>query len=315
MAEWEIYDASGNLILPWAVVDPATGLIQPAQFPALTGDLTTPGGSLVTTLANVNGNVGSFTYASITVNAKGLVTAASSGAAPTTDAPTNASYWTRVAESGLSNESRVDALAVGALIKVGASGAPAAAVAGTDYQAAGVEDNLRVLLAYAQIGGTPVNPIDIQNIPTGYKALELIINLRSNVNGNSSNMLINFNNDATIANYRSAWASLLDGVTWNGGTFFAVTKTGGYAGNSFVGNNGFASANGHMRIFIPNYADTTLNKLYNYTGFTPTTTTHFYNTMGGGIWGSTAAINRIQITADLGSWMQGSTYYLYGLKA
>ncbi len=36
------------------------------------------------TLATVNGNVGSFTYASITVNAKGLVTAAASGAAPTT---------------------------------------------------------------------------------------------------------------------------------------------------------------------------------------------------------------------------------------
>ena len=36
------------------------------------------------TLATVNSNVGSFTYASITVNAKGLITAASSGTAPVT---------------------------------------------------------------------------------------------------------------------------------------------------------------------------------------------------------------------------------------
>lgn len=49
----------------------------------LSGDITTTG-TLVTTLATVNANVGSFTNASVTVNGKGLVTAASSGAAPVT---------------------------------------------------------------------------------------------------------------------------------------------------------------------------------------------------------------------------------------
>jgi hypothetical protein len=57
---------------------------------AITGDLayTSPsfnGSGNVTaagTLATVNSNVGSFTFSSITVNAKGLVTAASSGSAP-----------------------------------------------------------------------------------------------------------------------------------------------------------------------------------------------------------------------------------------
>jgi hypothetical protein len=44
----------------------------------LTGDVTSVGNA--TTLATVNSNVGSFTSASITVNAKGLITAASSGA-------------------------------------------------------------------------------------------------------------------------------------------------------------------------------------------------------------------------------------------
>jgi hypothetical protein len=46
---------------------------------ALTGDATATGpGSAVLTLATVNSNVGSFTYSNVTVNAKGLVTAASS---------------------------------------------------------------------------------------------------------------------------------------------------------------------------------------------------------------------------------------------
>lgn len=52
----------------------------------LTGDVTAgPGsGSQAATLASVNSNIGSFTNASITVNGKGLVTAAASGTAPVT---------------------------------------------------------------------------------------------------------------------------------------------------------------------------------------------------------------------------------------
>lgn len=52
---------------------------------ALTGDVTASGpGSVAATLATVNGNVGSFTNATLTVNGKGLITAASNGATPLT---------------------------------------------------------------------------------------------------------------------------------------------------------------------------------------------------------------------------------------
>jgi hypothetical protein len=69
-----INDGSGN--------ESSEATLGATRFPALTGDLTTPGGSLATTLATVNGNVGSFGdgthVAAVTVNGKGLITAVSS---------------------------------------------------------------------------------------------------------------------------------------------------------------------------------------------------------------------------------------------
>ena len=58
-----------------------SGALQASQFPALTGDITTAAGSLVTTLAAVNTNTGTFgsgtQVGSFVVNSKGLITGAS----------------------------------------------------------------------------------------------------------------------------------------------------------------------------------------------------------------------------------------------
>lgn len=77
-----VFDASGALLTGVSSVPTTslTGILQAAQFPALTGDATNSAGSLALTLATVNSNVGSFSAADLTVDAKGRITAVASGA-------------------------------------------------------------------------------------------------------------------------------------------------------------------------------------------------------------------------------------------
>lgn len=74
-------NASGVPQLSQPAFSDIGGTVLASQFPALTGDVSTPVGSLVTTLATVNANVGSFGSATaipyITVDAKGRILAAS----------------------------------------------------------------------------------------------------------------------------------------------------------------------------------------------------------------------------------------------
>ncbi len=73
------------------------------------GDWTINTGTGAATLATVNSNVGSFTYASITVNAKGLITAASNGTAPPTAANPTASVGPAAVNGSAATFMRSDA--------------------------------------------------------------------------------------------------------------------------------------------------------------------------------------------------------------
>lgn len=71
-----LYDNAGTLSLQTT--------LPTAAVPALTGDVTTTGGALATTLTTVNATPGTFRCATVTTNAKGLITASSTGKYATT---------------------------------------------------------------------------------------------------------------------------------------------------------------------------------------------------------------------------------------
>lgn len=100
---------------------------------ALTGDVTATGpGSVASTLATVNGNVGSFTNASVTVNAKGLVTAAANGTAPVTAVSVATANGLAGSSSGGATPALTLSTTVSGVLK-GNGTTISAAASGTDY--------------------------------------------------------------------------------------------------------------------------------------------------------------------------------------
>lgn len=101
---------------------------------ALTGDVTASGpGSTAATLATVNGNVGSFTNASITVNGKGLITAASNGTAPVTSISVASANGLAGSSSGGATPALTISTTVTSNVLKGNGTAISGAVNGTDY--------------------------------------------------------------------------------------------------------------------------------------------------------------------------------------
>lgn len=104
----------------WNEAHTISGTLDAAQMPALTGDVTTSAGSVATTLATVNGNVGTFGSATkasvVTVNAKGLVTAASeSTVTPAATSITGAGDLTKADDTNVTLT--LGGTATGALLK------------------------------------------------------------------------------------------------------------------------------------------------------------------------------------------------------
>jgi hypothetical protein len=160
---------------------------------------------------------------------------------------------------------------------------------------------------------------------------------------NSSTAVGNAGNATTFAGFTAngggaANASTGGGNNNAGGGGAAGTPGGGaggsgQAGNSTGGQNGSASSSGSFAayagnsvttgqtsstfsndsIYIPNYAGSAY-KSYSADGVVENNATGAFATFNAGLWSNTAAITSITLTAGVGSFVQYSNFYLYGVK-
>lgn len=159
-----------------------------------------------------------------------------------------------------------------------------------------IEDKASTLNAGA------VASIDFTGIPATYKTLELELLLRTDRAANTSDKFnLKINNDGTAANYQ--------------GMLTSIYHSGQQASEEFLGTNspmpiGYATAVtapastfAHYIVTFPQYANTNIRKDFQVRGggrFN-TTTGNLQMFDGIGHWISTAAINRLTLTPNLGT--------------
>jgi len=207
---------------------------------ALTGDVTASGpGSAASTLATVNSNVGSFNIANVTVNAKGLVTAASASSttgsgnvvlatSPTLVTPTlGVATGTSLALSNTSNPI-IEEINTGAQSSAGGAGLslfsdPGAAISsgsrlgflglGGSFDTSHTLNNTTAVQAYAT-----------QNWSSSAKGSELVFSVTNNsTTGLQTALTLNQDQSATFANTVNA-TTFVGALTGNASTATALAS-------------------------------------------------------------------------------------------
>jgi hypothetical protein len=150
--------------------------------------------------------------------------------------------------------------------------------------------------------GSAASSVTFSSISSSYTDLVLVSNLYGN--GGAANVLVRFNSD-TGSNYSSTT------ITGNGSSASSLRNTS--TDSIFMINSG-SSLNGAWGTFIMsvnNYSNATTNKTalarFGAAGNEVTSTV--------GLWRNTNAINAIEIRTSSNTYLAGSTFTLYGIKA
>tara|TARA_R110000822_G_scaffold73605_3_gene176873 strand:+ start:70 stop:576 length:507 start_codon:yes stop_codon:yes gene_type:complete len=159
-------------------------------------------------------------------------------------------------------------------------------------------------LATTTVGVGGAASIDFTSIPSTYTDLVLKISGRSSFHDGTtwSGLAITFNGNAVTG-------KRLYGV----GSGTASSDSSTPFGGAISGDTATASTFGNQEIYIPNYAGSSY-KSSSIDSASESNSTAALLMLNATLWSYTAAVNQITLTPAIGSFVEYSTAYLYGVK-
>ena len=140
-------------------------------------------------------------------------------------------------------------------------------------------------------------------IPATYTDLKVVYSARSTQASIAVGAAFTFN--ASTSNFSSK-------ILYGSGSSAASFSQARYAG-SMPGSTATASTFSNNEIYIPNYTSSNY-KSYSVDTVTENNATESYAYIAAGLWSDTPALTSLTLTPDNGTFVEGSTFYLYGIS-
>jgi hypothetical protein len=155
---------------------------------------------------------------------------------------------------------------------------------------------------------TTTASITFSNLPqTGYTDLKIAYSARGNSSGSWLDVTAKFNSSTTGYSQRYMFSTGTSASQGTGG------YSAGYAGHA-SGTSNPANTFSNVDLFIPNYT-TSAQKAFSFESITENSTTTALSMLGSSVWSGTAAITSIVFEIPGGSFVEGSSFYIYGIAA
>jgi len=140
-------------------------------------------------------------------------------------------------------------------------------------------------------------------IPSTYTDLKVVYSAR--VTQASIAVGIAFTFNSSTSNFSSK-------ILYGSGSSAVSVSSTRYAG-SVPGSTATASTFSNNEVYIPNYTSSNF-KSYSIDSVTENNATESYAYIAAGLWSDTAALTSLTLTPDNGNFVEGSTFYLYGIS-
>lgn len=159
------------------------------------------------------------------------------------------------------------------------------------------------LISSNTVGSTPAASFTFSSIPSTYTDLKVVVSARVNYGDIGMNLLVQLNSSTTGYTSRQIFATGSNRFSYIGVNDAQYVNDSGSTANTFC----------NTEIYIPNYTSANF-KSSSADSAVENNATTAYLSLTANLLSNTAAVSSINFAAAGGSFVQHSTFYLYGIK-